>query len=102
MLGTEQFLSVPLFFRVPLRKGKSMRQSLKEHGKLQDYLKNHPRNLGSKYFPNIISEDATEPMTNYMDVSMAKLYGCTIQPLLPAIGSKWQTRTASHVGMEVA
>ncbi|KYO41671.1 pepsin A precursor isoform B [Alligator mississippiensis] len=54
--------------RVPLRKGKSMRQSLKEHGKLQDYLKNHPRNLGSKYFPNIISEDATEPMTNYMDM----------------------------------
>ncbi|XP_006026084.1 pepsin A-like [Alligator sinensis] len=61
-------LSQCLVTKVPLKKGKTMRQNLKEHGKLQDYLKKHPRNLASKYFPNIISEDATEPMTNNMDI----------------------------------
>ncbi|TFK02299.1 transmembrane protein 181 [Platysternon megacephalum] len=45
--------------KVSLRKGKSLRQSLKEHGLLADFLKKHPYNLASKYFPNLANKDAT-------------------------------------------
>ncbi|XP_040465603.1 pepsin A-like [Falco naumanni] len=50
--------------RVSLKKMKSLRQSLKEHGLLDRYLKQHPYNLATKYFP---SETSTEPLQNYMD-----------------------------------
>uniref|UniRef100_A0A8C4W6C4 pepsin A n=1 Tax=Gopherus evgoodei TaxID=1825980 RepID=A0A8C4W6C4_9SAUR len=46
-------LSPPLLIRVSLKKGKSLRQNLKEHGLLEDFLKKHPYNL---------------PLTNYMDI----------------------------------
>uniref|UniRef100_A0A8C4Y026 pepsin A n=1 Tax=Gopherus evgoodei TaxID=1825980 RepID=A0A8C4Y026_9SAUR len=39
--------------KVSLKKGKSLRQNLKEHGLLEDFLKKHPYNL---------------PLTNYMDI----------------------------------
>uniref|UniRef100_A0A8C8A6R3 pepsin A n=1 Tax=Otus sunia TaxID=257818 RepID=A0A8C8A6R3_9STRI len=53
--------------RVPLRRGKSLRQSLQEHGLLQHYLKQHPYNPATKYFATSAS---AEPLQNYMDVSM--------------------------------
>ncbi|NXN85791.1 PEPA protein, partial [Bombycilla garrulus] len=49
--------------RVPLRRMKSLRQRLQEQGLLESYLKQHPYNLASKYFPGI----AMEPLENYMD-----------------------------------
>ncbi|KAH0621084.1 hypothetical protein JD844_022108 [Phrynosoma platyrhinos] len=54
--------------RVPLKKAKSIRQSLKEHGLLEKYLQTHHHNLGSKYFPSLASENAAEPLENYMDI----------------------------------
>ncbi|KAM6073548.1 pepsin A-like [Chlamydotis macqueenii] len=50
--------------RIPLRKGKSLRQALREHGLLDRYLKQHPYNPAAKYFPTL---DATEPLQNYLD-----------------------------------
>ncbi|CAM5119646.1 unnamed protein product [Eretmochelys imbricata] len=47
---------------------KSLRQNLKEHGLLEDFLKKHPYNPASKYFPSLANEDASEPQTNYMDI----------------------------------
>ncbi|XP_074951262.1 pepsin A-like [Phalacrocorax aristotelis] len=51
--------------RVPLRRAKSLRQSLKEHGLLEQYLKLHPYNPAAKYFPSLFS---SEPLQNYMDM----------------------------------
>ncbi|KAM9605977.1 LOW QUALITY PROTEIN: pepsin A-5 [Morphnus guianensis] len=50
--------------RVPLRRGKSLRQVLKEHGLLERYLKQHPYNLASKYHHAGVS---AEPLQNYLD-----------------------------------
>ncbi|XP_074854089.1 pepsin A-like [Carettochelys insculpta] len=58
--------------RVSLRKGKSLRQNLKQHGLLEGFLKKHPYNLASKYFPGLANQFATETMTNYLD---AEYYG---------------------------
>ncbi|NXX39185.1 PEPA protein, partial [Tricholaema leucomelas] len=52
--------------RVPLWRGKSLRQVLKDHGLLELYLLQHPYNPASKYFPSLL---ASEPLQNYMDVS---------------------------------
>uniref|UniRef100_A0A674JGC5 pepsin A n=1 Tax=Terrapene triunguis TaxID=2587831 RepID=A0A674JGC5_9SAUR len=57
-----------LLILVSLKKGKSLRQNLKEHGLLEDFLKKHPYYLASKYFPSLSNEFASEPLTNYMDV----------------------------------
>ncbi|KAM7165185.1 pepsin A-like [Macrochelys suwanniensis] len=54
--------------KVSLKKGKSLRQNLKEHGLLEDFLKKHPYNLASKYFPSLANDYASEPLTNYMDI----------------------------------
>uniref|UniRef100_A0A8C3SWU8 pepsin A n=1 Tax=Chelydra serpentina TaxID=8475 RepID=A0A8C3SWU8_CHESE len=64
----DQSLSLPLLIRVSLKKGKSLRQNLKEHGLLEDFLKKHPYNVASKYFPSLANDYASEPLTNYMDV----------------------------------
>uniref|UniRef100_A0A8C4W9A7 pepsin A n=1 Tax=Gopherus evgoodei TaxID=1825980 RepID=A0A8C4W9A7_9SAUR len=64
----EWSLSLPLLIRVPLQKGKSLRQNLKEHGLLEDFLKKNPYNPASKYFPNLANDAASEPLTNYMDM----------------------------------
>ncbi|XP_050754472.1 pepsin A-like [Gymnogyps californianus] len=53
-----------LVSRIPLRRGKSLRQSLQEHGLLQRYLKQHPDNVAAKYFPTRFS---VEPLQNYLD-----------------------------------
>ncbi|XP_030418498.1 pepsin A-like [Gopherus evgoodei] len=54
--------------KVPLQKGKSLRQNLKEHGLLEDFLKKNPYNPASKYFPRLANDAASETLTNYMDV----------------------------------
>ncbi|XP_069059185.1 pepsin A-like [Pleurodeles waltl] len=55
--------------KVPLRKGQSLRDRLREKGLLSEFLKTHKINPGNKYFPNFAAQVASEPMTNYMDVS---------------------------------
>ncbi|NXH21495.1 PEPA protein, partial [Bucco capensis] len=50
--------------RVSLWRGKSLRQTLKEHGLLENYLKQHPYNPAAKYFS---TGSSTEPLQNYMD-----------------------------------
>ncbi|NXV37211.1 PEPA protein, partial [Rissa tridactyla] len=50
--------------RVPMRKGKSLRQTLREHGLLEKYLKQHPFDPAAKYFHSRI---AAEPLQNYLD-----------------------------------
>uniref|UniRef100_A0A8B9NVC2 Renin n=1 Tax=Apteryx owenii TaxID=8824 RepID=A0A8B9NVC2_APTOW len=54
--------------RISLRKGKSLRKPLKEHGLLEYYLKHNPYNLASKYFPTLASTVSSEPLENYMDM----------------------------------
>ncbi|KAM6466301.1 pepsin A-like [Liasis olivaceus] len=61
-------LSQCLTTKVHLKKTKSVRQTLEEHGLLKDFLKKHPYNLGSKYFPRQHNTFASEPLRNYMDV----------------------------------
>ncbi|XP_075611683.1 pepsin A-like [Balearica regulorum gibbericeps] len=53
-----------LVTRIPLRRAKSLRQSLREHGLLESYLKQHPYNPAAKYFSIGVS---TEPLENYLD-----------------------------------
>ncbi|NWH53911.1 PEPA protein, partial [Fregata magnificens] len=53
-----------LVHRMPLRRAKSMRQSLQEHGLLEHYLKLHPYNPAAKFFSSGVS---AEPLQNYMD-----------------------------------
>ncbi|XP_038675282.1 pepsin A-like [Scyliorhinus canicula] len=54
-------------FRMPLFKGKSTRNVLREKGLLEDFLKNHPHDPSSK-FEGPLSLNVNEPMTNYMDM----------------------------------
>uniref|UniRef100_A0A663F019 pepsin A n=1 Tax=Aquila chrysaetos chrysaetos TaxID=223781 RepID=A0A663F019_AQUCH len=63
LLVTDRLPS-PLHPRVPLKRGKSLRQVLKEHGLLERYLKQHPYNLASKYYHAGVS---AEPLENYLD-----------------------------------
>ncbi|NXA42481.1 PEPA protein, partial [Eudromia elegans] len=60
-------LSQCLVSKVSLKKGKSLRKALKEHGLLEHYLKHNPYNLASKYFPTLATV-SSEPLTNYMDM----------------------------------
>ncbi|XP_038675278.1 pepsin A-like [Scyliorhinus canicula] len=56
--------------RVPLRKGKSARQVLKDRGLLEEFLKNHPRNPYAKYGRLFNTQSmGTEPLSNSMDMS---------------------------------
>ncbi|NWX93290.1 PEPA protein, partial [Nothoprocta ornata] len=63
----EKLLSRSSPCRISLRKGKSLRKALKEHGLLEHYLKHNPYNLASKYFPSLATV-TSEPLTNYMDM----------------------------------
>ncbi|NXE56281.1 PEPA2 protein, partial [Casuarius casuarius] len=51
--------------RVSLRKRKPLRQTLMDHGLLDDFLTKHPPSLPAKYF---LTAAATEPLRNYMDL----------------------------------
>uniref|UniRef100_A0A8C6VCP5 pepsin A n=1 Tax=Naja naja TaxID=35670 RepID=A0A8C6VCP5_NAJNA len=48
-------LSQCLTTKIHLKKTKSVRQTLEEHGLLDDFLKKHPYNLGTKYFQGLFS-----------------------------------------------
>ncbi|KAL7991990.1 hypothetical protein Chor_016246 [Crotalus horridus] len=61
-------LSQCLTTKVYLKKTKSVRQTLTELGLLDEFLKKHPYNLGSKYFPKLQDTFASEHMQNYMDL----------------------------------
>ncbi|KAK9410224.1 pepsin A-like [Crotalus adamanteus] len=61
-------LSQCLTTKVYLKKTKSVKQTLTELGLLDEFLKKHPYNLGSKYFPKLQDTFASEPMQNYMDL----------------------------------
>ncbi|NXF41382.1 PEPA protein, partial [Nyctibius bracteatus] len=50
--------------RVPLKKMKSLRQVLREHGLLEHYLKEHPYNPAAKYLG---TGGTAEPLQNYLD-----------------------------------
>uniref|UniRef100_A0A8C6V4N9 pepsin A n=1 Tax=Naja naja TaxID=35670 RepID=A0A8C6V4N9_NAJNA len=61
-------LSLVALSQIHLKKTKSTRQTLEEHGLLDDFLKKHPYNLGTKYFPGLQNTFASEPMQNYLDI----------------------------------
>ncbi|NXW59082.1 PEPA protein, partial [Eurystomus gularis] len=52
------------FFRMPLQRGKSLRQALQENNLLDSYLEQHPYNPATKFFP---ISNSSEPLQNYMD-----------------------------------
>ena len=60
-----------------------MRQNLRENGLLEDFLKQHPRNPASKYFPKEAATlAATEGLENYKDVSAGQVvWGCSSKDL---------------------
>uniref|UniRef100_A0A8B9DSE5 pepsin A n=1 Tax=Anser cygnoides TaxID=8845 RepID=A0A8B9DSE5_ANSCY len=53
--------------KIPLRRLKSLRQRLEEHGLLEHFLKQHPYNRASKYFPVFAGTTSSEPLQNYMN-----------------------------------
>uniref|UniRef100_A0A8C8RPK3 pepsin A n=1 Tax=Pelusios castaneus TaxID=367368 RepID=A0A8C8RPK3_9SAUR len=61
--------SHPFLTRVPLKKGKTLRQCLKEHDLLEEFLKDHPYDPASKYLPYSANKFASEPLINYMDAA---------------------------------
>lgn len=68
----------PNLCRIILKKGKSIRQVMKERGVLDTFLKNHPKvDPGAKYLYN---NDAVayEPFTNYLDVSEGEVVSITL------------------------
>ncbi|XP_068253893.1 pepsin A-like [Nyctibius grandis] len=50
--------------RVPLKRMKSLRQTLREHGLLERYLREHPYNPAAKYLG---TGGSAEPLQNYLD-----------------------------------
>ncbi|XP_071664857.1 pepsin A-like [Patagioenas fasciata] len=50
--------------RIPLRRGKSLRQVLRENGLLEQFLERHPYNPAAKFLDIFGS---SEPMVNYLD-----------------------------------
>uniref|UniRef100_A0A8D0H044 Peptidase A1 domain-containing protein n=1 Tax=Sphenodon punctatus TaxID=8508 RepID=A0A8D0H044_SPHPU len=54
---------------VPLQRGKKLRDVLKEKGLLEDFLRRHKYDIGSKYHPAVSNEAqlAVEPLLNSLD-----------------------------------
>nr|XP_033776360.1 pepsin A-like [Geotrypetes seraphini] len=65
--------------KIPLQRGKSLRQNLKEHGLLADYLKMHPYNPATKYFPTL-AQVSSQPLENYMDTEYFATIGVGTPP----------------------
>lgn len=68
----------PIFCRIVLRKGKSIRQAMEEQGILEAFLRSNPKgDPAAKYYFN---NDAVayEPITNYLDVSETGVGGGSI------------------------
>ncbi|XP_028652959.1 pepsin A-like [Erpetoichthys calabaricus] len=53
--------------RIPLYKGKSAREALKEKGLLEEFMKNHPYNPSIKFNP-ALAKITNEPLTNDYDL----------------------------------
>ncbi|NXK49537.1 PEPA protein, partial [Chauna torquata] len=53
--------------KIPLKRTKSLRQRLEENGLLEQYLKQHPYNPASKYFPVLTGTASSELLENYMN-----------------------------------
>uniref|UniRef100_A0A8C8WPB9 Peptidase A1 domain-containing protein n=1 Tax=Panthera leo TaxID=9689 RepID=A0A8C8WPB9_PANLE len=67
----ERGRSSPLM--VPLHKGKSLRKALKEHGLLEDFLKEHPYGIRKKY--SNLDKVPNEPLANFLDCQyFGKIY----------------------------
>lgn len=60
---------LPHRLRIPLHKGKSLRNTLKEQGLLEDFLRRHQYEFIEKN--SNIGVVASEPLTNYLDVSVS-------------------------------
>lgn len=56
--------------RIPLHKGKSLRNNLKERGLLEDFLRRYQYEFIEK--DSNIGVVASEPLTNYLDVSLCR------------------------------
>ncbi|XP_030078160.1 pepsin A [Microcaecilia unicolor] len=54
--------------KVPLRRGKSLRQRLEEHGLLEEFLKTHPYNLPSSSSLDFNAEESIVPLVNHLDI----------------------------------
>ncbi|XP_069495794.1 pepsin A-like [Ambystoma mexicanum] len=55
--------------RIPLRKGKSLMDRLREDGSLDEFLKVYAMDPASKYFASFDSDVVDEPMTNHKDAT---------------------------------
>ncbi|XP_032898813.1 LOW QUALITY PROTEIN: pepsin A-like [Amblyraja radiata] len=64
-------LSDALMYRVPLTKGKSARDTLREQGLLDDFLREHYSDPCAKFdgLTGVASLSSTEPMINFLDLS---------------------------------
>ncbi|XP_069495765.1 pepsin A-like [Ambystoma mexicanum] len=61
--------------RVPLQRVKSVRETLREEGKLEEFLQTHKIDPAAKYLLKAGTEGFTEPLTNYFDSYYAgKIY----------------------------
>lgn len=60
----------PPLLRIPLHKGKSLRNTLKEQGLLEDFLRRHQYEFSEKN--SNIGVVAIEPLINYLDVSVCR------------------------------
>ncbi|XP_078514908.1 pepsin A-like [Lissotriton helveticus] len=59
--------SAECLLKVPLRRVKSVREKLREEGKLKDFLMNHNIDLANKYKRHNGTKVVLEPMANYFD-----------------------------------
>ncbi|XP_078514919.1 pepsin A-like isoform X2 [Lissotriton helveticus] len=55
--------------KIPLKKGKSMRERMREDGTLKEFLKSHKIDHANKYLPVLDADAFYEPMINYFDTS---------------------------------
>ncbi|XP_014460932.1 embryonic pepsinogen-like [Alligator mississippiensis] len=55
------------FTRIPLQRGKKLRQLLREKGLLEDFLKQHHYDTSTKYAHSFASQGVSEPLINSLD-----------------------------------
>ncbi|XP_078514917.1 pepsin A-like [Lissotriton helveticus] len=55
--------------KIPLQKGKSMREQMREDGTLKEFLKSHNIDRANKYLPVLDADALYEPMINYFDTT---------------------------------
>ncbi|XP_069495766.1 pepsin A-like, partial [Ambystoma mexicanum] len=55
--------------RIPLKKGTTLREKLRAHGTLNDFLKTYKVDPAAKYLPVLKAQESSEPLINYFDAS---------------------------------